>query len=134
MIRNDYNVVFAFLMLIILNRFYIENPKLYSKILIHMLAALIVVDVLWFIIILPYWNSDSAKNPYWESLSTVHSFVLFVSFIEVVLKAGIAFLIFNEFRTQYPDNVSDLFKISYQEQGLVASSSGTSKYIFFYLF
>ena len=87
MIRNDYNVLFAFLTLIILIRYYEENSKFYSKIIIHLMSGLIAVDVFWLIIIMPYWNSSLDKrNIYWESLSGIHSFAILFAFVEIVLK------------------------------------------------
>jgi hypothetical protein len=123
LIRNDYNVLFSFLMLVILGRFYNENSKFYAKVLIHMLAALVFVDILWLIIIMPYWNSNSAsKNIYWESLSGIHSFVLFIAFLELFLKVGIAGLIFNEYRQVYGNDIGYLLKLSYTKNESVVIS------------
>jgi hypothetical protein len=85
LIRNDYNVIFAFLILMILNRFFMENTKFYTKIIVHLLVVLILADVLWLIIMMPTWNQN-IKNDYWQNISGLHSFVLFLAFVELFLK------------------------------------------------
>jgi hypothetical protein len=87
MIRNDYNVLFSFLAMIILIRYFNDNPKLYSKIIIHLMTALSLVDIIWLMIIMPYWNATlGVKNKYWESLEGIHSFALFLAFVEIFIK------------------------------------------------
>lgn len=85
LIRNDYNVIFSFFILIILNRFFMENTKFYTKIIIHILGFLAIADIIWLIIMMPTWNAP-VKNDYWESISGLHSFVLFLAFAELFLK------------------------------------------------
>ena len=85
LIRNDYNVIFSFFILIILNRFYLENTKFYNKIIIHLLGVLVMADIVWLIIIMPIWNAN-IKNEYWSSISGLHSFILFLAFTELFLK------------------------------------------------
>jgi hypothetical protein len=82
--------------------------------IIHILVALILVDVLWIIIIMPYWNSKAGtKNAYWESLSGVHTLGLVLAFLELFLKLGLAVLVFLEYRREFSNDINDLFKISY---------------------
>ena len=64
-----------------------ENTKFYTKIILHILAALLVADIIWLIIIMPTWNA-TVKNDYWESISGLHSFVLFLAFVELFLKVS----------------------------------------------
>lgn len=112
-IRNDYNVVFGFLILGIINKFYLDNPKYYSKILFHVSTGLILVDAIWLIITLPYWNTTSENhNEYWESLSTVHTLAIILSFIEIGVKGLISFLLFNDYKKQFV--VKDLFNFNYE--------------------
>ncbi len=62
-----------------------ENTKFYTKIIVHLLVILILADVLWLIIMMPTWNQN-IKNDYWQSISGLHSFVLFLAFVELFLK------------------------------------------------
>jgi hypothetical protein len=85
---------------------------------VHLLVALIFVDILWLVIIMPFWKSQSgSKNKYWESLSGAHTFALILAFLELVLKGALAGLMFLEYKKSYPEDVNDLFKISYQAPG-----------------
>lgn len=84
------------------------------KILLHLLAAIVIVDILWIAIIMPYWCSTPAgKNVYWESLSSIHTFGITMAFLELVLKLGIGFLIFSEHKKSFPNDTSDLYHLSY---------------------
>lgn len=101
-------------MLVILNRFHAENPKFYSKILIQLNSALILVDILWLVIIMPYWGAQSnAKNIYWDSLSGIHTFALVLAFLELFLKGGLIALVFLDYKKNYPNDISNLFKLTY---------------------
>lgn len=87
MIRNDYNVVFAFLVMIIFITYLKENNKFYSKVVIHITLGLSIADILWMFIVLPYWNESlKPTNKYWESLSGVHSFASWLSLVGIGLK------------------------------------------------
>lgn len=113
-IRNDYNVVFGFLILGIINKFYLDNPKYFSKILIHLVSGLIIVDVIWIIIVLPYWNSKSENhNDYWESLSFIHTFSIILAFIEILIKALIGYFLINDYKKQFK-SIKDLFLFNYE--------------------
>jgi len=115
-IRNDYNVVFGFLILGIINKFYLDNSKYFSKILIHLVLGLIVVDVIWILIVLPYWNTKSENhNEYWESLSFVHTFAIILAFVEIFIKAVIGYLLINDYKKQFK-SIKDLFLFSYESQ------------------
>lgn len=120
--RNDYNVLFAFLSMIILVNYYRENPKFYSKIIIHLMAALMVIDVFWLIIIMPYWSStQGGKNQYWESLSGVHSFAIFLAFIEILLKGGVLAVFFLDYKSKH--DVADLMKLNYEQDEISLKAS-----------
>lgn len=115
-IRNDYNVIFSFLILIIVNKYFPDGPKYYSKIIFQLLVGLVIVDCIWLAIIIPYWNSDLVKhNEYWESLSTIHTFTLILAFIEIGVKLISAVLISIYVKNTF-DDVGDLFTLHYDPQ------------------
>jgi len=62
-------------------------------------VASIVIDILWMILMLPAWNSESVGNKKWDDLGTVHGFVSVSSFIELGIKG-----IFLLFIVKRPDN------------------------------
>jgi hypothetical protein len=88
MIRNDFNIIFSFLVLIIFIKYLKESQKFYSKIIIHLMGGLIVADIIWIVIVLPYWTSSVKADIYWNSLSGVHSFALWLSFLEILVKVN----------------------------------------------
>jgi len=115
MVRNDYNVLFSFLTMIILVNYYRENPKFFSKIVIHLMAGLLVIDVFWLIIIMPYWNSSlGGKNKYWDSLSGVHSFAIFMAFVEIALKGGVLAIFFLDYKSKH--DIAELMKLNYDQE------------------
>jgi hypothetical protein len=80
-------VIFSFLLLIIINNFYNQNPKLFTKIIVQILALLIVADLIWLIVMIPTWSHEKEdKNLYWNSLSGIHSFAIVFAFLELILK------------------------------------------------
>ena len=86
---------------------------------------------------MPYWNSESTtKNAYWESLSTIHSFTLFISFLELFVKVGLAGLVFLGYKANHPDEVPELFKFDYSnvEQPGLASKKFYKIYNIFNFF
>ena len=108
-VRNDYNVVFSFLILAIINKFYSDNPKFFSKILFQLLLILVIIDIVWISITLPYWSSDSSTHTeYWDSLSGVHTLAIILSFIEIFIKVIMSYLLFDDYQIRYK-NVKHLF-------------------------
>ena len=115
-IRNDYNVIFSFLILIIVNKYFSDGPKYYAKIIFQLMVALVLVDVIWLIITMPYWNSDSVThNDYWESLSTVHTIAIIMAFIELALKVIIAVILFFYYKNTFKES-GELFNFHYDPQ------------------
>ena len=60
--RNDCNVLIGLLIVLILNRKFTSNPELYSKIIIHLLIALIIIDCIWMFIMFGYWNDSENEK------------------------------------------------------------------------
>lgn len=115
-VRNDYNVVFAFLILGVLNKYYNDGPQYYCKIIFQLLAILIVVDIIWIAITLPYWNSSSkTHNDYWESLSFVHGLAILLAFVQIGLKAFMGLVVFSEYKEEFKQT-NELFTIHYEAQ------------------
>lgn len=112
LIRCDYNLFFGFGILLILRGYYPSNPKQFGKIIIHCLCALIVVDIIWMIVMIPYWNA-SYNNLTWNSISGLRTFCIILSFVELGLKGFIAWVMLNDYKTACNNNIEDLFKLGY---------------------
>ena len=91
--RNDFNVLFGLMLILTLNRKFRENPKFYCKCIIHSLTAFIVFDIVWMIIIFPYWNDSLNEKLYSDTENTLHGWVSFFSILELIDKGIIAFLL-----------------------------------------
>lgn len=75
-----------------MNNFFNNNTRLYTKIVIHTLSALIVADIIWLIVMIPSWSHSAAdKNEYWGGLAGLHGFTIFLAFVELIVK-GLAVL------------------------------------------
>lgn len=113
-IRNDYNVVFGFLILGIINKYYLDSPKYYSKILFHLISGLIIIDIIWIAITLPYWNSSSeTHSEFWESLSFVHTLAIVLAFIQIAIKGLMGYVIVLDYKKQN-SSITDLFNFNYE--------------------
>lgn len=115
------------MILVILNKFYIDNSKLYSKLLVHLIGALVLVDVLWLIIIVPFWKSETkVKNIYWESLSGIHTFAIFISFLEILNKGAMLFVILNDFNKRFNGQLTEMLKFNYSEAAPLSSNNNNN--------
>ena len=127
LVRNDYNVIFSFLILIILNNFYNDNTKLFTKIILHTLFILIICDLIWLIVMMPTWShSNEKKSEFWDSLSAIHAFAIIFAFLELLIKTlTIAYLAY-DFKQKNPSELSELWNLSY-----IASLDSSSQSIYF---
>lgn len=114
-VRNDFNVVFSFLILMVLNKFFKDGDQFYTKIIFQLFVALLALDLIWLAITLPYWNSTSKHhNDYWESLAFVHGFAIFMAFCQIGLKVFMAYFVFAYYRATYK-NIKDLFSLKNEQ-------------------
>lgn len=116
MCRNDYNIVFSILFLLILGNFYNQNPQITSKIIIHILLLLIIADIIWIIAMSGAWshsNTDTSSDigKYWDSLYSIHTFVYVLAFFELILKGLLIYYLFVDYKDKY--TWKDLIKFNY---------------------
>jgi len=90
-------VIFAFFLLIIINNFYNDDSKLFSKIIIHSLTLLVIIDIVWMIFTFSLWSHQKVTTDlFWNNLQGIHSFGKILSFIELGLKVLIiTYLVLN---------------------------------------
>ena len=105
--RNDYNVIFAFFLLIILNNFYNEDSKLFTKIIIHTLTLLVIMDVIWMIFSFSLWSHGRKIDLFWTSLENIHSFGQICSFLELGLKILIIAFLGVNFNSKNPGQLGN---------------------------
>ena len=109
--RNDCNVLMGLLMILILNRQFNSNPALYSKIIIHLLVVLIIIDLIWMFIMFPYWNNYNNEKLYSDTANALHGWVEFFGILEIFVKAAMIFILFTLYKNFGP--ISGLFNFKY---------------------
>ena len=96
--RNDCNVLMGLIIVITLNRKVKINPALYSKIIIHILIALIVIDCIWMCIMFSYWNDSNNEKLYSGTANVLHGWVEFLGVLELLTKFGMIFFAFSIYK------------------------------------
>ncbi len=100
-------MIFSFLILIILNNFYNQNPKIFTKIIIQIITVLIVADIIWLFVMIPTWTHlINDKSDYWKSLSGMHTFVIVFAFFELILKGLITAYLVYDYNQKNPQELS----------------------------
>lgn len=128
LVRNDYNIIFSILLLLVLSTYYNQNPQISSKIIVHLLSMLVGADIIWIITMSVCWvhpdkgNAMTEVDLFWNSLQYLHGFVYVLAYIELVLKALLIYYLFTDFKTKY--NWKELFNFSYLKQDLGNASVG----------
>ena len=84
--RNDCNVLMGLIIIITLNRKLKINPGIYSKIIIHILVGVIIIDLIWMFIMFPYWNNSTNEKLYTGKANTFHGWVEFLGVLELLIK------------------------------------------------
>jgi hypothetical protein len=126
--RNDLNLPISFVFLVLFNNYFKSDGQYFSKILIHLIVIMSIADVLWLIIWQPYWGSDSDdKNVSWDSISGIHGFVIFLAYLELLVKIGLIAVLFTNYKKNYPDKINELFTISYNSEHNFAKENTQSK-------
>ena len=109
--RNDCNVLIGLLIVLILNRQFSTNPEIYSKIIIHLLVALIIIDIIWMFIMFPYWNNSENEKLYSTTANYLHGWVEICGFLELLVKCGMIFILFTIYKNF--GSFSGLFNCKY---------------------
>ncbi len=118
--RNDFNVAFSIITLMLLTNFYNQNPKATTKIIIQMLTVLLFADIVWIILFSSAWehNNDSedsksseGESVFWDSLWLVHKIVYILAYIELILKGFLLYYLIVDFKEKY--KLSELFNFNY---------------------
>ena len=121
--RNDFNVAFSIISLILLTNFYNQNPKITTKIIIQMLTVLFVAEIIWIYLYSSAWkhNEESFENlksskfdkDYWDSIWFIHKFVYILAYIELILKCFLLYYLIADYKEKY--KFKDLFNFNYDD-------------------
>ena len=83
----------------------------YSKILIHLLCLLILLDIVVGIIAIPYLLEEGGD--YWMSLKYIRIIGLFIGIAIFGLKIVILFVLNKKYSLEFPNNKAYLFEFNY---------------------
>ena len=108
---NDINVVFSFFILTILNNYFDNNSKLFTKIIFQILVVLVAADLIWFFVMSAVWG-QTVKNTYWEGQGTLQILALILCWVEIALKGILGYYLFLNFKDKYPTEMSLLFNLN----------------------
>ena len=74
------------IIIITLNRKLKLNPGIYSKVIIHILVGVIIIDLFWMFIMFPYWNNSTNEKLYTGKANIFHGWVEFLGVLELLIK------------------------------------------------
>ena len=97
--RNDCNVLLGLIIVVTLNRNFKLSPGKYSKIIIHILLGLIIIDIIWMSIMFSYWNNSQNEKLYTGTENALHGWVEFIGVLELLVKGGMIFMLFNIYKS-----------------------------------
>ena len=97
--RNDCNVLLGLIIVVTLNRNFKLSPIKYSKIIIHILLGLIIIDIIWMSIMFSYWNNSQNEKLYTGTENALHGWVEFIGVLELLVKGGMIFMLFNIYKS-----------------------------------
>ena len=106
--RNDYNIIGAISVLIIIGLFFNKFPKLITKILIHIYAGLCVLDLIWLIIMMFVWTHGNNTNKYWRSLAFMHNLIYWFGLLEFLYKVYLLFGLVKDYNKSGKNDLLDL--------------------------
>ena len=121
--RNDFNVAFSIITLMLLTNFYDQNPKATTKIIIQVISILILADIIWIILYSSAWehNDESQKHlrtnetnkEFWDSLWFIHKIVYILAYLELILKCLLLYYLMANFKEKY--RFRDLLNLNYDD-------------------
>ncbi len=121
--RNDFNVAFSIITLMLLTNFYDQNPKATTKIIIQVISILIIADIVWIVLYSSAWehNDESQKHlrtseinkEFWDSLWFIHKIVYILAYLELILKCLLLYYLMANFKEKY--RLRDLFNFNYDD-------------------
>ena len=110
--RNDCNVLMGLIIIVTLNRKLKLNPGIYSKVIIHILVGVIIIDLFWMFIMFPYWNNSSNEKLYSGKANILHGWVEFLGVLELLIKGVMIFFSFIIYKN-YEENWRGLLNFKY---------------------
>lgn len=115
--RCDYNVFFAFGLLLLMRNYYQKDAKYFGKIILHILAGLCLADIIWMIVFIPYWNTNNPTLA-WNKVAGIRMYVIIVAFIDLGIKIAIGWFIFSDYKEKNNADMEYLWKFDYKNNNV----------------
>ena len=111
--RNDCNVLMGLIIIITLNRKLKVNPGTYSKVIIHILVGVILIDLIWMFIMFSYWNDSENEKLYTGKTNILHGWVEFLGVLELLIKGAMVFFVFIIYKNFNNEGLKGLLNFKY---------------------
>ena len=111
--RNDCNVLMGLIIIITLNRKLKVNPGTYSKVIIHILVGVILIDLIWMFIMFSYWNDSENEKLYTGKAIILHGWVEFLGVLELLIKGAMVFFVFIIYKNFNNEGLKGLLNFKY---------------------
>ena len=111
--RNDCNVLMGLIIIITLNRKLKVNPGTYSKVIIHILVGVILIDLIWMFIMFSYWNDSENEKLYTGKANILHGWVEFLGVLELLIKGAMIFFVFIIYKNFNNEGLKGLLNFKY---------------------
>ena len=111
--RNDCNVLMGLIIIITLNRKLKVNPGTYSKVIIHILVGVILIDLIWMFIMFSYWNDSENEKLYTGKANILHGWVEFLGVLELLIKGAMVFSVFIIYKNFNNEGLKGLLNFKY---------------------
>ena len=111
--RNDCNVLMGLIIVITLNRKLKVNPGTYSKVIIHILVGVILIDLIWMFIMFSYWNDSENEKLYTGKANILHGWVEFLGVLELLIKGAMVFFVFIIYKNFNNEGLKGLLNFKY---------------------
>ena len=111
--RNDCNVLMGLIIIITLNRKLKVNPGTYSKVIIHILVGVILIDLIWMFIMFSYWNDSENEKLYTGKANILHGWVEFLGVFELLIKGAMVFFVFIIYKNFNNEGLKGLLNFKY---------------------
>ena len=89
------------------------NPGTYSKVIIHILVGVILIDLIWMFIMFSYWNDSENEKLYTGKANILHGWVEFLGVLELLIKGAMVFFVFIIYKNFNNEGLKGLLNFKY---------------------
>ena len=102
----------SYILIILVRRFYLYNPKYAIKLLLHLITFSFFLDLIYLFLIVPFWSSNKKE---WNAISLVRTITFYLTIIIICVKLLTAFLLYRDYKL-YPETGDSLTSFNYENK------------------